>query len=618
MAVSNIESLIDAAFVDLRRNRPAREVLDSLACLRIADCPPAASARWHVARGIALNRLAHHEQAMAALSDAQAILACLGDHAGLSLAWQQIGVVHTWRGEAREAAFALGHALAEAAAAGSRSHTAMATLDLARVHLEIGRPNQAVVLLNLVLCDSGADLEEAEHRRAEVNLLQALNAAACTEQATALHEKLVRTPLPPRQRHLALLEGVHLRAARGDLAFAAEGLQAAADALSDDPLSYERTEWLFAKCEVDLAKGSGESVLADIDAVIGRCLSDDLVSREVRARKLRAKALEKVGRTDEASDELLVALRRATALGLVGFADDLRKILLERGEDSLALLELKQQGRRNEARVAARFVRRNFAGAGGQGSVTRAYDIESGSEVALKKIEIADTLDPARRAILLDAARREAIAASKVVHPGVARVLGLFLEPSGDAFVASEFVQGLTLRHVIEARLSHASIAVLVSRMAYALSALHQAGVVHADFKPENVIVRDGMWPVLIDFGSATLSGGRDNAAMLTYTNAYAAPEQIEGRAFDHRADLFALGVVAFELICGSRPLATESVFALPWSARSRITADLRARGLPDTQAAIVASCLAARPIWRPKSAAIVAERFSHIPKLNA
>jgi hypothetical protein len=90
-------------------------------------------------------------------------------------------------------------------------------------------------------------------------------------------------------------------------------------------------------------------------------------------------------------------------------------------------------------------------------------------------------------------------------------------------------------------------------------------------------------------------------------------PNKIEGSAFDHRADLFVLGVAAFELVCGSRPHAAAA-FAWLWGARSHVTAEQRARGLPDRQVAIAASCLAARPCLEAKIGRLVADRFSSSP----
>ncbi|HAJ46426.1 MAG TPA: hypothetical protein DCL54_07595 [Alphaproteobacteria bacterium] len=151
-------------------------------------------------------------------------------------------------------------------------------------------------------------------------------------------------------------------------------------------------------------------------------------------------------------------------------------------------------------------------------------------------------------------AQREALAAARIVHPCVARSCGLFLEPGGDLYIASELVEGPTLRAAIASGSARANWRAIVGPLAQGLAAFHEAGLVFCDLKPENVVMKAEDWPVLIDFDATARSGSRP----IAYTAGYAAPEQIAGEPVDHSADIYALGVLAFEMITGEMPGAVR------------------------------------------------------------
>ena len=208
-------------------------------------------------------------------------------------------------------------------------------------------------------------------------------------------------------------------------------------------------------------------------------------------------------------------------------------------------------------------------GAGGMGEVYLAEDERLGRRVALKLLPtelIADS-EQVRRF------RREARVLSALDHPGILTVYEL-VEEGGLTCLATERVEGETLRE----RLAHGPLpwteAVEIARqVADALAAAHEAGVVHCDVKPENVMVRrDGRVKVL-DFGIARLIRRGDDLASLSAgggehtgsglvlgTPAYLSPEQIRGLELDGRSDLFSLGVMLFELLTGGRPFAEGSI----------------------------------------------------------
>lgn len=195
-------------------------------------------------------------------------------------------------------------------------------------------------------------------------------------------------------------------------------------------------------------------------------------------------------------------------------------------------------------------------GEGGMGIVYLAQDTKLGRAVALKALAPRFTSDPVRR----DRLRREARAAAALTHPGIATVFAL--EEFGDhVYIAGEFVPGETLRD--EARRGPAPAPRVIATgmaLARALAAAHDRGVVHRDLKPENIIRTPGGDLKILDFGLARMretgdhGAARSTGATLLGTPAYMSPEQIRGDAVDFRADIFALGVVLYELATGVNP----------------------------------------------------------------
>ena len=207
-------------------------------------------------------------------------------------------------------------------------------------------------------------------------------------------------------------------------------------------------------------------------------------------------------------------------------------------------------------------------GRGGMGIVHRATDERTGAEVALKILppEIAED-DPRRRRLV-----REARAASRIVHPGVARVLEIG-EDAGRVYLAMELVQGATLRaRLDEGRLAPGEAARIAREIASAVAAAHDEGIVHRDLKPENVMLSAGGAVKVLDFGlakaiesSPAKGAGDATVSQVTQegrvvgTPGYMSPEQIAGKALDGRTDVFSLGVLLYEMVTGQRPFTGES-----------------------------------------------------------
>ena len=210
-------------------------------------------------------------------------------------------------------------------------------------------------------------------------------------------------------------------------------------------------------------------------------------------------------------------------------------------------------------------------GQGGMGVVYRARQRKLGREVALKILAPELSGDPAFGERFL----REARAMARLDHPNIVMVYD-FGETDGLCWLLMEFVDGVNLRQALAAgALDPVKALAIVPQLCDALQAAHDLGVVHRDIKPENVLLDRAGKVKIADFGLAKLAGEleptltRDSMAMGTLH--YMAPEQLQGaHAVDHRADIYSLGVVFYEMLTGALPLGR---FAPP---SQRVQVDVR------------------------------------------
>lgn len=212
-------------------------------------------------------------------------------------------------------------------------------------------------------------------------------------------------------------------------------------------------------------------------------------------------------------------------------------------------------------------------GAGGMGEVYRAHDTKLGRDVAIKVLPHEFTSDPGR----LSRFEREARMLAALNHPNICGIYGLE-EAEGIRFIVLELVEGETLATGLPEELRGRSAALPVNRalsmarqIAEALEAAHDRGIVHRDLKPANIkITPDGLVKVL-DFGLAkALAGenrpsnaqshGETREGVVVGTAAYMSPEQARGLPVDRRTDIWAFGVVLFEMLAGHRPFRGETV----------------------------------------------------------
>ena len=198
----------------------------------------------------------------------------------------------------------------------------------------------------------------------------------------------------------------------------------------------------------------------------------------------------------------------------------------------------------------------SLAGRGGMGAVYRAWQPGLERPVAIKLLAPTLTDDDLFR----DRFRREARLLGRLHHPGIVEVHDTGGTDDGQLFYVMEFVEGTDLAQRMElGRVPWPEAVEMLRQMADALAHAHAAGVVHRDVKPSNVLLTESGGVKIADFGlAAPRDPGVSLALTLTGTALgtveYAAPEQMEGRAVDQRADIFSLGVIGYELLTGSRP----------------------------------------------------------------
>lgn len=251
---------------------------------------------------------------------------------------------------------------------------------------------------------------------------------------------------------------------------------------------------------------------------------------------------------------------------------------------------------------------------GALGELHLASDPRSGQPVAIKTVRLHGS-ELTRERFL-----RESAAAARLRHPGIVRCHSTGIEGQGErafGWIAMEWVAGSDLsRYAAAPRLLPEPLVLeLAAQAALALAYAHTQGVVHRDLKPANLLFNPTKGLLKItDFGCAHLSDAeRSRSGVMAGTPVYMAPEQLTGGAVDGRCDLYALGVVLFELLTGRLPFEgsgslgelLQAVASAPPPSLAMLRPDL-----PPALAALVGRMLAKRPVERPANGDAVAEEL--------
>ncbi len=279
--------------------------------------------------------------------------------------------------------------------------------------------------------------------------------------------------------------------------------------------------------------------------------------------------------------------------------------------------------------TVGRFTLLERIASGGMGVVFKAYDNQLDRKVAVKFIQVDRAGASARRGLV-----KEARALARLSHPNVVQVYEVGEAADGELFLAMEFVEGVTLRAWLgSASRRWSEVVDVCLQAADGLAAAHAAGLVHGDFKPENVMVGTdpsaGVRARVVDFGlahvgpredpggdvgldfAAEVSGASTLGRGVAGTPSYMAPEQLRGAPLGPAADQFAFCVTLFEALCGARPFAGDTLGQLLENVEAQRVAVAEDRsGMPSTLHRVLLRGLAADPGARHPSMRLLADQL--------
>ena len=255
-------------------------------------------------------------------------------------------------------------------------------------------------------------------------------------------------------------------------------------------------------------------------------------------------------------------------------------------------------------------------GRGGMGTVYKARDRELAEDIAIKLL-LPESLrgDPT----LVERFKTEIRLARRISHANVVRTHD-FGERDGTYYVTMEYVEGITLRELMDLRqrLSPSATLGIAQQLAASLAAAHEQGVVHRDIKPQNLLLDAAGTLKVMDFGIAKLadrSTAITQAGMVVGTPAYMAPEQLLAEEVDARSDLYAAGVVLYECLTGTLPYDSGNPIALIARVLNQVPATPQERNaeVPAPLSALVMQLLAKDPVGRPQTAMRLGELLAQI-----
>ena len=271
------------------------------------------------------------------------------------------------------------------------------------------------------------------------------------------------------------------------------------------------------------------------------------------------------------------------------------------------------------ARTIGRYVVREEIGQGGMATVYRAFDPHFQRDVAIKVLPLHFLHDPRFRARF----EREARIVAGLQHPAIVPVYD-FGEDNSQPYLVMSLMSGGSL----EDRLRQGPMPLveterIVGRLAPALDAAHQRGVIHRDLKPANILFDQWNEPYLTDFGIVKLTGGTgsDSASLTTIggiigTPAYMSPEQVQGEAIDGRSDIYSLGVILFQMLSGRLPFDATTPIGLAFKHVSEPIPSIQSLGsvrLPAEFQVIVNHAMAKQPDDRYPTALALSRDLSRL-----
>jgi serine/threonine-protein kinase len=347
--------------------------------------------------------------------------------------------------------------------------------------------------------------------------------------------------------------------------------------------------------------------LQQLEALLREAQSGDIVLSQAVHAEL-ASRLERVGLEAQAQRGLLStqalfvlpaeASAKALGIDVEGLGRRLAQGTLQRTQATLTAIG-------PGSVLGGRFEIEKTLGSGGMGIVFKARDHEIGDVVALKMLKPEVAGDQK----LVERLKTELRLARKVVHPNVLRLFD-FGELDGVPYISMEYVRGIPLRELLErsGRLPPAAALRLLRQLASGLAAAHAEGILHRDIKPENIILDAAGNAKLMDFGLARpvqrIEAGQTQAGWLVGTPHYMAPEQIQGQEAVPASDVYACGVVAYEVFLGKLPFVGDNpmeVLLAHLNQPPREPKELWPE-IPEPLRNLILRCLEKNPAARPAS----------------
>ena len=218
-----------------------------------------------------------------------------------------------------------------------------------------------------------------------------------------------------------------------------------------------------------------------------------------------------------------------------------------------------------EGSAVGRYEIESELGHGAMGVVYKAVDPKIGRSVAIKTIRLDQTLGAKQLADLKERSLREAQVAGQLSHPGIVTIYDV-VEKGGHLYIAMEFIEGQELSQFCteQTLLKPRQVATIIGHICHALDYAHKAGVVHRDIKPSNIMLPKDGPPKIMDFGiTKMVTADATQTAAMIGTPSYMSPEQIDLEKVDGRSDLFSVGAMFYELLCGQRPFTGVNITAI-------------------------------------------------------
>ncbi len=259
----------------------------------------------------------------------------------------------------------------------------------------------------------------------------------------------------------------------------------------------------------------------------------------------------------------------------------------------------------------------NLLGTGGMGEVYRATRLHIGDEVAIKILHPQHGMDQHAA----ERFRREAQLAARLKHPNVVSIYDFGLSVDGLMYLVMELVDGCSLRQIIKQQgpLTIAAAAEVTAQVCAALDEAHRRNIIHRDIKPDNIIFNstpDGLRIKVLDFGIAKLrdlaASNLTQAGSVMGTPHYMSPEQCMGEELDGRSDIYSLGVLLYEVLCGSLPFKSPTPSAVVVQHVTQAPTPLCSVNvsIPAAVEAVVLHALEKRRDARPQTAKALAQEM--------